>query len=445
MKKSFHLSGLHCTSCEILLEKELKKIPGVVPLKISHKKGFAELEIKNEKQIEAVIKTIEKNGYHIQKNPNKQKQNQTKNYFQIALIFLTIFLISKIFQRFDISPFFPDLDAQVSILIAFLLGLVASVSTCLALVGGIVIGFGSTYKPSLDKKHPFFSRALPHLYFHLGRIGGFAILGGILGIIGSKINYSLTFTGYFTIIIGIIMFYIGLQILDLVPNISKFGFHLPKALSQKIHSLEKNNHHFAPILIGILTFFVPCGFTQSMQLAAVSSGNFWSGALIMGSFALGTLPVLISLGIGSTYAQKSKFNLTKKILGVVVVFFAVYSLNSGLVLSGTKLSIPTPKTKQAESNTNVIINTDYQTVKMNVDWAFKPNKFVIKKNLPVRWEIQGVNISGCSNEVVIPRLNIRQKITQGETVTVEFTPTEKGVLPFSCWMGMLNGQFIVTE
>ena len=35
-------------------------------------------------------------------------------------------------------------------------------------------------------------------------------------------------------------------------------------------------------------------------------------------------------------------------------------------------------------------------------------------------------------------------IKKGEQV-IEFTPTEEGVIPWSCWMGMIPGTFVVTE
>ena len=38
MKKIIHITGMHCISCEILLEKELKKIAGVELIMLSHKK-----------------------------------------------------------------------------------------------------------------------------------------------------------------------------------------------------------------------------------------------------------------------------------------------------------------------------------------------------------------------------------------------------------------------
>ncbi|MBP6911491.1 sulfite exporter TauE/SafE family protein [Patescibacteria group bacterium] len=49
--------------------------------------------------------------------------------------------------------------------------------------------------------------------------------------------------------------------------------------------------------MGIGTFFLPCGFTQSMQVYTLSTGSFLAGGLTMLSFALGTLPMLLLLSV----------------------------------------------------------------------------------------------------------------------------------------------------
>lgn len=444
MNPTIHIKGMHCASCEILLEKEIMKIKGINKCKLSHRKGTLNIECEGPMPINEIKSAVDNCGYHVvsdgEKNTN-EKRNTKEDYIQLIFIFIGIAAIAYFFQKFEISRFFPDFGSNVGVIVAILLGIVASLSTCLVLVGGIVLSFGNMYTVKEDAKHPLLSRALPHIYFHIGRIGGFALLGGILGIVGSKINYSLSFTGYLTIAVAIIMLYIGLQIVGLLPSITKLGFHLPKNLSKKIHSLEKRNHPLTPMIIGVLTFLLPCGFTQSMQVAAIASGSFISGALIMGAFAMGTFPALFSIGIGSSYAKNAKFNFLNKIIGVVVVFFAIYSLNSGLVLAGSNFTLDFWKSGNAIEATQ---NEDVQIIKMDVDWVFTPNEFVIKKGVPVRWEINGVNVTGCSNEVTIPRLDISQKIDKGTNI-VEFTPDETGVLPFSCWMGMLGGKFIVEE
>ena len=441
MKKTFHIKGMHCVSCEIILEKELKKNSGIKSCKISHKKGVAEIECDDSVSTSAIEKVVKKCGHELTTEKSHSKQKDKPDFLQIILIVIGIVALLFVLNKIEVMRFFPSFGNRINIMIALLMGVVASLSTCLALTGGIVMSFGATVDVNGSKNH-FISRATPHIYFHVGRIFGFALLGGLLGLIGSKVNYSLSFTGYLTIAIAVVMFYIGLQILNIVPNITKLGFHLPKFLSKPIHKLQDSNHHFMPIIIGILTFFLPCGFTQTMQLAAVTSQNFFTGAVIMGAFALGTMPVLISIGIGSTYAHKDKMQFFYRFIGVVILFFGLYSFNSGLVLAGSPVTIDFWKTGGSAASST--ITGSVQVVKMDVDWVFKPTEFKIKKGISVRWEINGINVSGCSNEIVIPKLNIRKKINVGQNV-IEFTPTKEGILSFSCWMGMINGRFIVTD
>jgi uncharacterized protein len=447
MKTKLHIQGMHCKSCEVLIEKEISKIPGVKRCWVYHKNGTATIESDMPIPAGEIEKAVTAHGYRIvsenEKNDSKKSHtNGIGDYMDIGFIAILLIIAIFLIKEFGISQYFPKIGSQVSPLIAIALGVVASLSTCLALVGGIVMGFGELYPVHPDSKHPVLSKLTPHIFFHIGRIGGFILLGGLLGLIGNKISYSLSFTAWLTIIVAVVMLYIGLQILNLVPNITRLGFHMPKIFARKISDLETKRNNFIPIVIGALTFFLPCGFTQSMQLAAVASGNFISGALIMGAFALGTLPALISLGFGSTYARQNRFGYLNKTIGVVIVFFALYSFSSGMVLAGSSVNLDFWNSGKT-ANISVVSN-DTQVIKMDVDWVFKPTEFRVKKGIPVRWEINGINISGCSSEVVIPSLNIRKRLNEGSNV-IEFTPDKDGTIPFSCGMGMLRGRIIVND
>jgi plastocyanin domain-containing protein len=80
---------------------------------------------------------------------------------------------------------------------------------------------------------------------------------------------------------------------------------------------------------------------------------------------------------------------------------------------------------------------------MTVDYSgYTPNTIRIKNNVPVRWIIDVTQISGCTNEIIIPTLGLSKKLTTGKNY-VTFTPRKKGRLGFSCWMGMVRGTFIV--
>lgn len=88
------------------------------------------------------------------------------------------------------------------------------------------------------------------------------------------------------------MLLLGLQLTGLFPILSKINFTLPKSISRFFGITDNKIYsHKGTILLGALTFFLPCGFTQAMQLYAISSGNFISGALIMSLFAIGTKPI----------------------------------------------------------------------------------------------------------------------------------------------------------
>lgn len=446
MKKTIHIKGMHCKSCEVMLERDLKKIEGVDRVAVSHTKGVAEIYSKDDIDPNEVSTVIEKHGDYkvVGENENKSEERAKRDFYDYAYIVALFGLVGAlvfVMKEIGIGRYMPNFDDQVGVLIALGLGVVASLSTCLALVGGIVLSFGEAYPIAPDHKHPTLSRFIPHLYFHAGRVIGFALLGGLLGVIGSSLGYSIRLNGILTIIVAVVMLYIGLQVLGFVPNITKLGFALPKGLAHKVDALKENNSHLMPILIGVLTFFVPCGFTQSMQLAAVGSGSFISGALIMGAFALGTMPVLLGIGFGSSYASKDRFGFFNELVAVVIIFFAIYSLNSGLILAGSSFTL----SSIGQGTTNqAFVSGDVQVIKMDVDPGFTPDSFTIKKGVPVRWEINGVNVSGCTNTIVIPKLGISKGLIQGPNI-INFTADEAGTLPFSCGMGMVNGHFTVTD
>ena len=74
--------------------------------------------------------------------------------------------------------------------------------------------------------------------------------------------------------------------------------------------------------------------------------------------------------------------------------------------------------------------------------GFSLSTLHLKKGIPVRWKIYGDQVSSCTNKIIVPSLNISKKISNGENV-VEFIPDTVGEIPFSCWMGMTRGKFIV--
>ena len=99
--------------------------------------------------------------------------------------------------------------------------------------------------------------------------------------------------------------------------------------------IARANHTLTPLAVGIATFFLPCGFTQAMQIYTLGTGSFLRGALTMSAFALGTLPVLALLSYSSFSIEKSSYaGVFFKTAGIIVLLFALYNLTNSLVAIG---------------------------------------------------------------------------------------------------------------
>ena len=76
--------------------------------------------------------------------------------------------------------------------------------------------------------------------------------------------------------------------------------------------------------------------------------------------------------------------------------------------------------------------------------GYSPNHFVLSRGIPVKWIINGKQVTSCNHRIIVPSLNLEFDVKKG-LQTIEFTPTKAGVIPWSCWMGMLHGDFEVIE
>jgi sulfite exporter TauE/SafE len=136
-------------------------------------------------------------------------------------------------------------------------------------------------------------------------------------------------------VVALVMLILGLNLLDTFPSLRKFEFHLPKFFGRLTLKESHSAGLIAPVLVGAATFFLPCGFTQSMQIYSLTTGSFLVGGLTMLSFALGTLPVLALLSFTSfEISQKPWKGIFFKTAGLIVMALALINLWSGLTLLG---------------------------------------------------------------------------------------------------------------
>jgi len=450
-KATVHIKGMHCRSCEILVEDELRKISGVTDVKVNEKKGNAYVCYEGELDHQKIEEAVRNAGYELglkEKAPLFSKRMQ--DYKELGFAFLVIVLLYLIGKEMGIFNFSIKSGSDYgSLPIVFLVGLTAGISTCMALVGGLVLAASARFV----EKHPqssILQKFKPHLFFNLGRIASFFVLGGIIGYAGSFFQLSSTTLGFLTIAVGGVMVLLGLQLIEIFPRLNGLQFTLPKSVSRAFgmkEQSEKEYSHKNSFILGASTFFLPCGFTQAMQLFAISSGNPITGALTMGVFALGTAPGLLGIG-GLTSIIKGAFAKPFfKFAGLVVIFMAIFNISNGLNLAGINVNafLNQSSAVTTQADPNVTLENGVQIVKMTQNASgYSPNSFTIKKGIPVKWIITSEDAFTCAASIVSSKLGIRKNLSAGENI-IEFTPTEAGNIRFTCSMGMYSGSFNVID
>jgi len=327
---TFYVNGMHCNACVVLTENELTDVPEVSKAKSSLANHSVEVMGEfGDKEPEHIARDLSEvlkpHGYtlSLEKQKHLVKWSDFGLAFPIALGFIALFII---LQKIGIVNLVTV--SKVGYGAAFVIGLIASVSTCMAVVGGLVLSVSANFAKEGDKVRP-------QVLFHIGRLVSFFVLGGAIGVLGLAFQIGSTSTFVLSFIVAIVLLILGINLLDVFPWAKKLQPIMPSLIGKHIHDLKKVNHALTPFLVGVVTFFLPCGFTQSMQFYTLTTGNFVTGALIMSAFAIGTLPVLALLSFSSLgIHKKAQSGVFFKTAGLVVIFFGFFNLINSLVAFG---------------------------------------------------------------------------------------------------------------
>jgi uncharacterized protein len=447
MKKIFKIKGMHCNNCATLIENALKD--KINKISVSFSKSEAEIDFDESKISEKEIKKIiEDTGYEVteEKEENKQKKNKSNSIigyiFLIGAIILLLFVLYKTVGGINVK--IPDLGEKTSLVLLFLAGILTGFH-CISMCGGFVVSY--TAKNAL-KGHKSFKQ---HLVYGGSKVVSYTIMGGIFGLIGGIFAFSVKLRGTVAILAGIFMVLYALGMMG-------FGFFkrfqlnpkfLMKATSKA--SQEAKGPYKAPLITGLLNgLFIACGPLQAMYLYAAGSGSIISGATGLAAFGLGTLPVMLGFGSFATVISHKTTRKILKVSAVIVLILGIIMLNRGLTVMGSPLSYDSIKSKVLGANSvtggsNSVLTNGVQEITMNVDASgYSPNSFVIKKGVPVKWNVNVQQLTSCNSELIVNAYGINKNLQTGLNV-IEFTPDKTGTIQFNCGMGMLHGTFIVTE
>ena len=434
--KKYYVSGMHCRSCELVIEDKISETKNMGVAKASSEKGEVIISHKGEApSVKALTGLFLDEGYVFSEKPLTNGKHRVA-IIKGAFVAVSVAGIFYLLGRLGFGGL-ASVNSNSSFVSFLVLGLIAGVSACAALIGGLVLSLSDGWE---DKNAKGLSdKARPHLAFNSGRLVSYAVLGAALGLIGERLRLSADAAAIIVIFASIVMVITGLKMLGVrIPSLP-FGKKFSRATLEKAEKVRK----YAPFISGFLTFFLPCGFTIAAQSAALASGSAVRGGLMMFFFALGTAPSLFAIGLSrSGLSGNKKYGaMFSAAAGFLLLFFAAFNINNQLNALGIKSLSDISGGNQTTSSTINPSVSDKQIIKMDAySSGYKPNYFSVKAGVPVRWEITDRGTSGCTNAVIARGLIKGEvRLSRGKTSVVEFTPAKPGKYKFSCWMGMIQG------
>ncbi len=427
---TWRVLGMHCSHCEAAILRAVRNMKGIENPRANYRAGTLSALWDDKVLPEAALRNIiAEAGYTL-----AGQREAISVWKRLVSLLAVLAVLAALFALVSLSPVsgllsrFPTAKASMGLGALFVVGLLTSLH-CVAMCGGINLAQSAVSAQAGRRV------SASNIQYNLGRLVSYTIVGGIVGAIGSVFKLSNAAQATIQLVAAIFMVLMALNLLDIgslwgvVPT-------LPVGLRSRL--IGKGNR--SSLYIGLLNGLMPCGPLQAMQLYALSTGSWLMGALSMLCFCLGTVPLMLSFGLVSGKLNKQFARPMRVASGALVLMMGMAMLSNGLHLAGIQLRFPGSTSSDA-----TVTNANIQVVESELDWRGYPD-ITVKAGIPVRWNIhaEAEKITGCNNEMVIPALNLRVPLSEGDNI-VEFTVDEPGLIPYTCWMGMLRGTITVDE
>jgi uncharacterized protein len=445
---SFHARGMHCSGCERIIEESVRGLPGVQQVKADYPTETVAVVFDPAlMHIEDICAAVARKGYRcVLRDAAESQRNRFRKLAAFILGFAGILLIILLDTKFISQRGTPDITRHMGYDLIFVLGLLTGFH-CVGMCGGLVLSY------TADDARLGRSSYLSHVVYGAAKTASYSVIGAIFGLLGAIIAFTPMLRGIAGITAGVFLVLFGLNMLNLFPVLRKIRFRLPAGVASFVGQNSRSRNR--PLVIGLLNgLMIACGPLQAMYVMAAGTGSPIEGAKMLFTFGIGTLPVMLGFGFLSSMISGTLTHQLLRASGVILILLGAVMINRGLILTGTGYDLQSAmisaanrlgiaQTLQLASS----VGSDFQIIRMNVTKSgYEPNHFVLRRGVPVKWIIDGEEITECNRRIVVPKLGLEFDIKKG-VQTIEFTPKDTGdiFIPWSCWMGMLHGQFEVAD
>jgi sulfite exporter TauE/SafE len=340
----------------------------------------------------------------------------------------------------------------------FAVGLVTSIH-CIFMCGGLVL----TYAVKGAEDGPWYRRLVPHLAYQGAKIVSYAtvavILGGIVALLGRAVDIT-PFRNWLMIVAGVYMVLLGIGMTGKVKALRYLTPRPPKFLiealsrNRKKASADAAEGHASlatPLSFGLLTGLMPCAPLIAAQASAMATGSPLLGAWAMVGFGLGTMPLMLVFGFGSSLLSRQFQAKLQVVAAVAVMIFGVVILNRGLMVVGSPVTFDTVRTAVVGSPVVSATSVSFKKaadgvveIPMTIENAtFVPQTVAIPADTPVRLIVDRKEANACSVQLAIPQIGVLVNLADNAVTAVDIPATKAGTYTLTCGMGMIPGSLVV--
>ena len=304
------IRGMICRSCTDEVSGMLLRTKGVVKASVSYYKALATVSydpaLVTPEELEKRIKAL---GYET------GERSRAERMLDLGCVLLTVLLVWLLLRWGGASPEI----GGASFGALFLVGLSTS-PHCLGMCGGILL---SACHGREGRKAQFGAA----LGYNGGRTLSYTALGAAFGALGMVLTYTLSMKSMLFTMLGLVVALLGLNMWGLLPALPTLpgeqgtACRLPDRLRRQ-----------TPLLVGLLTGFMPCGALYAAWLCAMSSGSTAKGALLMLAFALGTVPLILLFASLGALLPRGWTKYLRKLGAVLITSMGLKMLIGGLLL-----------------------------------------------------------------------------------------------------------------
>lgn len=354
-----------------------------------------------------------------------------------------------------------DAGTLSQLFVAFVTGITTGGLSCLAVQGGLLAS-SLAHQIEQDyvehagqnkkaKTNPRSNTALPIALFLLAKLIAYTLLGALLGWLGSYLTLSPLTRAFLMIAVGIFMIGNALRMFNVHPIFRYFSIAPPKFITRYIRKTAKGTDTATPIILGLLTVFIPCGVTQAMMATALGTGSIAMGAALMFAFTLGTSPVFFIIAYLTTELGSRLEKFFMRFVAVLVLLFGFVMLDGGLNLMGSPLSLQnlTRNGLPSQTESNAVAESSQPAaadgaITLEVqNSGYFPATLKAPAGQDFTLNLVTDETYSCARDFVIPALNYYELLPDTGTVQVNIPAQEAGsTLFFTCSMGMYTGQIV---